>query len=153
LAFKKVIEIYPEDAMGHYNLGCTYWALDDWENAEMEWKKAVEYEKVAKEREERATVSNDQLSISLIVVRRPVAYRAHSSLGLLYLKKNLKDKAKEEFEKAIELEPSDPEPYYELGKMYQAKKDIEKAIFYYEKYLYLGGKKEAEVKELLKSLK
>lgn len=153
LAFSKVIDIYPEDAMAHFNLGCAYWALEDWENAEMEWKKAVKYEKVAKEREERATVSKDQLSISLIVVRRPVAYRAHRSLGLLYLKKNLKDKAKEEFEKAIELEPSDPEPYYELGKMYQAKKDIEKAIFYYEKYLYLGGKKEAEVKELLKSLK
>ncbi|MBA7496814.1 Cell division coordinator CpoB [subsurface metagenome] len=153
LTFNKVIEIYPEDAMGHYNLGCSYWALEDWENAEMEWKKAVKYEKVAKEREERAKVSKDQLSISLIVLRRPVAYRARKSLGLLYLKKNLADKALKEFEQAIELEPSDPEPYYELGKMYQAKGDIEKAIFYYEKYLYLGGKKEVEVKELLKSLK
>lgn len=27
------------------------------------------------------------------------------------------------------------------------------AIFYYEKYVYLGGKEEVEVKELLKSLK
>ena len=69
------------------------------------------------------------------------------------LLRSIPNKALEEFKKAIELEPSDPNPYYELGKIYQAKKETKKAIFYYEKYLYLGGKKEAEVKELLKSLK
>lgn len=158
LAYKKVIEIDPEDAMGHYNLGCTYLALKDWENAEMEWKSAVEYEKEFKEREKRREVSDDELKFSLVVVKRPVSFRAHKSLGRLYLDQNLTDKALEEFLKAVELEPDDPDSHYALGKIYHAKSEfneryIRKAISYYERYLYLGGKKETEVKESLRSLK
>jgi len=153
LAFQKVIDIYPEDAMGHFNLACVHWALEDKDQAEREWKNAIKYEDIAKEREARAKISNDQLSISLLVLRRQVSFQAHKSLGRLYLERNWRDKALEEFEKAIELDPSDPEPYFELGKMYLAKEDVKKAIFYYEKYLYLGGKKESEVQEVLKSLK
>ncbi len=79
-------------------------------------------------------------------------------MGRLYLERNHPDKALEDFQKAIELEPSDPEPYYELGKIYQAKSEhdekyTEKAIYYYEKYLYFGKDKEQEVKESLKMLK
>lgn len=59
------------------------------------------------------------------------------------------EKALEEFDKAMKLEPSDSEPYYELGKIYQKREEFEKAIFCFEKYLYLGGKKEAEVKGYL----
>ena len=158
LAYKKVIEIDPEDAMGHYNLGCTYLALKDWENAEMEWKSAIEYEKEFKEREKRREVSDDELKFSLVVVKRPVSFWAHKSLGRLYLDQNLTDKALEEFLRAVELEPDDPEPYYEIGRIYEAKSEfnekyVRKAIFYYERYLYLGGEKEEEVKKLLKSLK
>jgi tetratricopeptide (TPR) repeat protein len=161
-AFKKVIEIYQEDAMGHYNLGCTYWAMDDKQNAEKEWKDAIKwdlhyrYEKEMKEKGDKVT--EDQLDVSLIVHHRPVAFRAHKSLGWLYLEQNLKDKALKEFERALKLEPEDPEPYYEIGKIYEEKSEheekyVRKAISYYERYLYLGGEKEAEVKEILKSLK
>jgi len=63
-----------------------------------------------------------------------------------------------EFEKAIKLEPDDPEPYYGMGKIYyrtakQNEKYVRKAVFYFEKYLYLGGEKEKEVRELLEFLK
>ena len=158
LAYKKVIEINHEDPIGHYNLGCAYLALEDRKNAEMEWRRAIKYEETLERKKERGEISEDQLSFSLVVFRRPVAFRAHKLLGRLYLDRNLSDKALKEFKKAIELEPDDPEPYYELGKIYHSKsgqneKYIEKAVFYYEKYLYLGGEKEKEVKELLKSLK
>jgi len=157
LAYKKVIEINREDPIGHYNLGCAYLALEDRKNAEIEWKRAIKYEEALERKRERSEISEDQLSVSLVVFRRPVAFRAHKSLGRLYLDKNLSDKALKEFKKAIELEPDDPEPFYEVGKIYHAKSErnekyVEKAIYYYEKYLYLGGEKE-EVKELLKSLK
>ena len=153
LAFKKVIELRQRDAMGHHNLGSAYWALRGWEKAEEEWKKAIEYEKEAKERKEQEKTSEDTLSISLIVEERSISFRAHKALGWLYLKQNFKDKALEEFKAAIGLGPNDPELYFEVGKLYQSKKDINKAIFYYEKYLYLGGKEEEKVKELLRSLK
>ena len=158
LAFQKVIEIYQGDAMGHYNLGCAYWAIDDWENAEKEWKDAIKYEGEMKRMEKRGQISRDQLDVSLIVFYRPVAFRAHKSLGRLYLEQNLKEKALLEFERALKLEPEDPEPYYEIGKIYEDKSEYEekyfrKAVSYYERYLYLGGEKEAEVKERLKALK
>jgi len=157
-AFKKVIEIKRDDPMGRYNLGCTYHAIDEQEDAEEEWKKAIKFEKEARKREKKESISKNQLAISLIVLKRPVSFQAHKSLGRLYLDRNLPDKALKEFEKAMKLEPGDPEPYYELGRIYQAKSDLDekhirKAIFYYEKYLYLGGEKEKEVKRFLKSLK
>lgn len=158
LAYKKVIEIDPEDATGYYNLGCAYSALKDWENAEMEWKSAIEYEKELREMKERREISDHELKFLLVVVKRPVSFRAHKSLGRLYLDQNLTDKALEEFLRAVELEPDDPDSHYALGKIYHAKSElneryIRKAISYYERCLYLGGKKEAEVKESLRSLK
>jgi tetratricopeptide (TPR) repeat protein len=158
LAFNKVIEIHPEDAMGHYNLGCAYWEINDWKNAEKEWKDAIKYEEELKRMIKRGEISEDQLDVSLIVLKRAVSLPAHKFLGRLYLERNLPDKALKEFEKAIELESGDPDPYYELGRIYHAKSElnekyVSRAIFYYEKYLYLGGEKEKEVKGLLKSLK
>ena len=158
IAFKKVIEIQQKDAMGHFNLGCSYLHLNDLDNAEKEWKKAIKYEKESKKIKNREKISKDQLEVSLIVVKRPVSFRARKSLGQLYVAKNLPEKALKEFKKAIKLEPDDPEPYYELGNIYNKKseqneKHVRNAVFYYEKYLYLGGEKEEEVKELLKSLK
>jgi len=158
LAFKKVIEIHPEDAMGHFNLGCAYQEINDLENAEEAWKRAIQSEKKAKDREEKTNISDNQLSISLVVRSKPVSFRAHKFLGKLYIEKGSPDLALQEFKNAIELEPGDPEPYYELGKIYLAKSQLEEkyireAISYYEKYLYLGGQEEKEVKELLKSIK
>ncbi len=158
IAFKKVINLKQKDAMGHYNLGCSYLHLNDWDNAEKEWKKAIKYEKESKKIKGRGKISKDQLEVSLIVFKRPVSFRARKSLGQLYVAKNLPEKALKEFKKAIKLEPYDPEPYYELGNIYNKKSEqnekyVRKAVFYYEKYLYLGGRKEEEVKELLKPLK
>ena len=153
LAFKKVIELREKDALGHYNLGCAYRALHDWEKAEEEWKKAIDYEKEVKERKELEKISQDVTSLLLTVEVRSVSFRAYKALGELYLEQNLKDMALDAFKAAIELGPSDPEPYFEVGKLYQAKKDINKAIFYYEKYLYLGGKEEEKANELLRSLR
>jgi tetratricopeptide (TPR) repeat protein len=158
LAYKKVIEINPEDPMGHFNLGLVYSSLDDWKGAEREWRDAIKYEEDLERMKEREEISNDQLKISLVVFKRPVSFRAHTSLARLYLDKDLREKALDEFLEALELEPNDPELHFEIGKIYHAKSEADKsyikeAIFYYEKYLYFGGKKEAEVKELLKTLK
>lgn len=153
LAYKKVVEIDAKDALGYYNLGCIYSAMKDFDEAEKFWKKAIKYNKGIKRKKERGAISEDGLEISLIVLEWPVSFRAHRSLGFLYIEKNLSAKALKEFEKAIKLEPDDPASYYELGKIYQAKKDKKKAIFYYEKYLYLGGKEKAKVDKILNSLK
>ena len=62
------------------------------------------------------------------------------------------NEALEEFKRAVSLEPGDPESYYEIGKIYQAQKKIQEAIRYYKRYLYLGGKREQKVKDIIEKL-
>lgn len=158
LAFQKTIEIYPGDARGHYNLGSAYREMGEWEKAEEEWKKAIKYENRSKTIMEKEVISKDQLDISLIVLEESDSFKAHKCLGKLYKERNLPEKALEEYEKAIDLQPNDSEPYYELGKIYYEKSErnrkyVNQAILYLEKYRYLGGEKDAEAKALLKALK
>lgn len=157
-SYKEVVALNSKDAMGYYNLGCVLHAAGDFDEAENCWKSAIKHEKGKKRTKDKDKISEDELSVSLIVHDRPISFRAHKSLGRLYLDRNSPDMALGEFERAVELESADPEPYYELGKIYEGKSEleekyIEKAIFYYEKYLYFGGKKEEEVKGFLKTLK
>ncbi|MGB8951416.1 MAG: tetratricopeptide repeat protein [Candidatus Aminicenantales bacterium] len=152
LAFHKVIELREKDTQGHYNLGCAYKALHNWEKAEEEWRKALEYEQKLEESQEPEKISGDVTKVSVVVKERSILFRTHKALGRLYLEQNARDKALEEFTAAIQLEPGDPESYFEAGKIYQLKGDIDKAVFCYEKYLYLGGKEEKKAKELLRSL-
>ncbi|MFB0565289.1 MAG: tetratricopeptide repeat protein [Candidatus Aminicenantaceae bacterium] len=157
-AYREVLLINSRDAMGYYNLGCVFYAAKSFDEAEDCWEKAIKYERGIKSVKDRDKISEDELSVSLVVLEKPIAFRAYKSLGGLYLERNYPEKALEAFKKAIELESNDPEPYYEAGKIYQAKsaQDKEymaKAISYLEKYLFLGGKKEEEVKDLLKRIK
>ncbi len=152
-AYKEVIRINSSDAMGYYNLGCVYSALKDFKEAENCWLEAIAHDKEIKEQKERKEISENELVISVTVQKTQVSFQAHKSLGWLYLDQGSNDKALRDFEEAIKLQPGDAELYYEIGKIYQAKSDIEKAIFYYEKYIYSGGKEEEKVKKLLLSLK
>ncbi|GAG27712.1 unnamed protein product, partial [marine sediment metagenome] len=98
------------------------------------------------------TVPRDELRKSVVLKRSPIYFRHHKSLGWMYLQQGFKEKALEEFLKAIEIKPWHAELYFEVGKIYKEKMEKKKAIFYLEKYIYLGGKEEA-AKELLESLK
>jgi len=103
-------------------------------------------------------LEENELAVSVTVRKRPVSFRAHKSLGRLYVERSAPQEALRHFNQAVELESSDPEPYYELGKIFQSQSEqdeslIDKAIFYFEKYLYLGGKEEEEVNKRLKELR
>ncbi len=86
-----------------------------------------------------------------VMKRRPVYFQNHKSLGRKYLQQGSKEKALEEFLKAIEQEPWIAELYFEVGKIYNKKGEKKKAISYLEKYFIFGGREE-EVRELLESL-
>ena len=87
------------------------------------------------------------------VLRKPISHRAHMFLGIIYLKQDLIDKSLGHYEKATAIEPKNPAPYLDLGKIYQRKGDKEKALECYEKYLYLGGRDVDEAQNLIESLK
>lgn len=151
VAFQKVIDIGPEDALSYYNLGCVYSAMEDLDNAEESWKNAISREKVRKVKKEKTL--EDELTRTVTVFKASVSAKAHDGLGRLYLQRNQSETALEHFEKAVEIEPGKPELYYEIGKIYLNQKNTKKAIYSFERYLYLGGKEEKKVKEILESIK
>ncbi|MEW6457178.1 MAG: tetratricopeptide repeat protein [Acidobacteriota bacterium] len=116
--FKRVVEISESDAQGHYNLGCAYWALNELEKAEEEWRKAIIFDKQRLSKEKEEKFIEDGLSISMIVRKVPVSYRAHISLASLYERKDLIEDTIKEYEKAVETEPNNPEAYFELGRVH-----------------------------------
>jgi tetratricopeptide (TPR) repeat protein len=150
--FSRVIEISESDAQGHYNLGCAFFELKDLKNAEEEWKKATQYAAQTPIKEKEEKYSRDERGYSLIVRKRSVAYRARISLGSLYERRNFIEEAIREHGRAVKLEPNNPEAYFELGRIYFKQKSWEKARFYLEKHIDLGGLNQEEARRLLKSL-
>jgi protein O-GlcNAc transferase len=140
--YNKVIELNPNDAMSFYNLGCVFSAMKDDGKAETHWRAAIQNEQKTKPAEKKDESSKEELSIDITVKVWPISFEAHKSLGHLYLQQHSHEKALEEFIKAIELEPQDPGPYFEVGKIYFELKDRENATFYFDKYIYLGGNEE-----------
>jgi tetratricopeptide (TPR) repeat protein len=151
--FSRVIEISKDDAQGYYNLGCTYWALKDLNNAENAWKKAVEYEMPAPKRKMEKRFEQDGWGFTVIVRWKPVAYRAFIALGSLYETKGLIKDAIKEYDRAVKREPENPEAYFELGRIYFNRKSWKEAKFYLEKHINLGGHNQEKTKQLLNSLK
>jgi tetratricopeptide (TPR) repeat protein len=101
----------------------------------------------------RDEVSADELTFSLVVVGRRVAFKSYTSLGHLYKSQKLWTKALEQFQFALDLEPNRSELHYEIGKIHMERDNSTAAIKSFEKYVYFGGSKEEEVKKLLESLK
>ena len=153
LEFKDMLEIDERNAAGHYNLGIAYYALSDRQNAEQKWRKSIEYEQVtAKSKKERA-ISKSELDVMVVVSKKSTSFMSHMALSQLYLDQNLIEKAAEECERAISLKPSNPRPYLTLAKISITKEEIEKAASYIDKYLYLGGKRNKDVYNLLNLIK
>lgn len=76
---KKAIELKNNYAIAYYNLGLSLLGLENFDQAFIEFKNAVKY--------------------------LPELVQAHNRLALLYLKKNIKQEARKEFQKVIELAP------------------------------------------------
>lgn len=107
---------------------------------------------LTRNRNQEVIMPGDELRESVDLKRRPIHFRHHKSLGQMYLQQDFREKALQEFLKAIELEPWHAELYFEVGKIYKEKGEKKKAILYLERYFFLGGREEA-AKELLESLK
>jgi tetratricopeptide (TPR) repeat protein len=152
--FLKSLEIDPNNPIVLCNLGMAYYNLNDWVRAAQEWKKAIESEKsYTRPKEKGKKGSDDELQYVVTVLRKPISHSAHMFLGMLYLKQDLIDKSLGHYENAAAIEPENPAPYLDLGKICQMRGDEEKALEYYEKYLYHGGKDIEETQKLIDSLK
>jgi len=105
--FKEVLEIDPDDAETHYNLGNAYADKEMFNEAIPAYKKAIEL--------------------------NPGFIDAYLNLGTVYLNWGLTDDAIALYLQASKLNPDDPYLYYYLGEAYCDKKRYKKAIIKFEK--------------------
>jgi tetratricopeptide (TPR) repeat protein len=150
--YSRVLEIDPGDAMGLYNLGCVYSALEDQPEAEKYWLEAAAREHQNRDEAAGEKTSGARLAISLVVIGRKVGIRAHMSLGHLYAGQDRPLEAVTQYHAAEQLDPGDPRIHFELGRLYVNLDKPEEARRHLEKSLYLGGTMESEVRRLLESM-
>lgn len=121
--FSKAIRINPNEASYYYNRGNAY--LISWYNKQAidDFYKAIELD-------------------------QSFAANAHKKCGDIHLRQGSEygtqkryEKAIQEYDKAIELNPNDYKSYYNRGKCYQALDDTEKAQADFEKAKELGYKR------------
>jgi len=147
-AYLRALDLNPTDAQAFYNLGCVCFSLGDLENAEAYWKQAIQFEQDVIKTVPEQKPSKDELKIAVTVRVRPISFESHKSMSLLYRQQDRRKEALAELEKALELRPNDAELCFEIGSFYLDSKEREKAGFFFDKYISLGGE-EAKVKKIL----
>jgi tetratricopeptide (TPR) repeat protein len=148
--YAKALRQDTNDPLSYYNLGCAFMGRLNYEDAERNWRDAVRLDKTSQPVKRRNVSNFDVLKLEVNVQAELVSAMACRSLGYLYIAQGKTSEAVEAFQKAIISNPSNPLPYFEIGKLLYDHKDFNKADFYFNKYISLGGE-EAKVRALKKS--
>ncbi len=111
-AYKKALDLSPDNPDYLTNLGVAYYVAGQLDNSEKTLRKAVE--------------------------KAPDDPTANYLLGVTLLQKGHIDDALSQFKKANSLDPNMPEPYYGLGMAYKLKGDKSKAIEAFQHFLKVG---------------
>lgn len=109
-SYLNCLKINPDSIEAHNNLGVVYSKLSMDELSLKEFKTA------------NSLQSNKAIEKNLGFAM------AHNSLGNLYFKQNKFDQAKQEYLKALEIDPKQSQTYFNLGVLYQNQNDNDKAI-------------------------
>ncbi|MFW6148070.1 MAG: tetratricopeptide repeat protein [Thermodesulfobacteriota bacterium] len=162
-SFKKVIEKFPKNYEGYYNLGLTYLKKDDLDQAIDALEKATELNPeslaayfalgegyFAKGDNEKATQSFSK-AIELDL-DNPMAFY---NLGIIYYRLGENEDAIQVFDKAIELNPKFSSAYYQAALALIKMGDFERAIIYFEEFLKVepNAPEAAQVKTMIEELK
>jgi len=150
---QKIIEIDRTYSHAYYNMGVIYWELQDLPNAERAWQKVIQCEALDFKKNQAGKDIEDEKIMTVLVRPKSYTYRAHLNLGDLYARQNFIEKATEEYEKAIKREPRSTEAYFKIGHHYAKLNIPDKARYYLQKYLNLGGSKKKKAENLLENLK
>ncbi len=126
------ISINPNDPSLFYNLGTAYQASSDLNNAQLNYKKALEMDK-------NNAVYQNSLKLIKAELANPLIQSAVTKQGTNDLVGAIGD-----YNKALELIPDDAQTYFNLGTAYQANNQTEQAIQAYSKAAQLSPKEQAD---------
>jgi serine/threonine protein kinase/Flp pilus assembly protein TadD len=148
-SLEKALELDPTFAMAHYGLAWVYQALNEISARDEAIKKAMTYAQRATEKERLYIesdyadyIKNDQLKsiriLEQLANKYPKEKEAHQYLGIFHSAYANLDKAIEEYNKALELDPNYGEVINLLARAWRDKGDFEKALELYRKYASLS---------------
>lgn len=151
LFYKKAIEIKPDHAKAYYDCGSAYFKLADYNNAVKYYKKAIEiipdfhdafvymalsYASLDSISEAKFALSKADKLVSNSAGRSMVSTQL-VKLGNDAFAKNRVEESARFYTTAIEIDPSNPEAYYNLGGIYFYRKNIQQARENWQKALSL----------------
>jgi tetratricopeptide (TPR) repeat protein len=162
-SFKRVVEKYPSNYEGYYNLGLSYMKKKETDSAITALEKAAELNPQSLEvvfaLGESYFVKGDiekaLQSFSRAVELKPDSATAHYDFGLANYKLNKNEEALSQFDKAIELNPNGASVYYQAGLAAIRLESFDRAIKYFEGFLKLepDAPEAAQVKTMLDELR
>jgi tetratricopeptide (TPR) repeat protein len=153
--YDQMIALVPDSAMLYYDRGKMKRALNDHENAVIDYKKSIALNPNIKE-------AHTALGVSLIYLQQfdegeqafltgiknsPETAMNYHNLGLIYGEKKEYTKAIRQIELAVKKDPKYTDAYLSLGSIYLLTGDKQRACYYFKR-AYLLGSMEARVKML-----
>ena len=144
--FEQALNLEPNYAEVHYNLGVTLRELDKIEEAIKSYKKAISIKNAYPNA--HFNLGNALLSLKqyddaikhfeLAIVFNPKFAQAYNNLGLLYKRLGKNQEAGKNFDKALAIKPNYAEAANFRGVIFQNDGDLENAIKYYQKSLVIN---------------
>ena len=147
-AFKKAIELNPQDDRAYLELGLLYRDQGKFSEAEVVFKKAIElnpqddrvYFELGRLYQDRGRFSEAELPFKKVLELNPQDDRAYLELGWLYRDQGKFSEAEASFKKGLEFNPQDDRAYFELGQFYQDQGKFSEAEAAFKKAIELNPK-------------
>lgn len=163
VSFKKVIEKFPENYEGYYNLGLAYLKKQEIDQAIPALEKATEinpqalpaYFALGESYFARGDSEKATQNFSKAINLGPDNPMAYYNLGIIYYKLDKMEEAFGAFNKAIELNPGLSSAYYQAALSSVKMGDFERAIKYFENFLKVepNAPEATQVKTMIEELK
>lgn len=141
--FRRVLEHNPHHVRARISLGKVLCDLGRCAEGMLEYEKVGDAKDLSEllERNKQATYEVVLKEYEDLLIRDPKNARVYYSIGIIYAKTQRLKEAVEFFGRAVALEPDFKEALFNLANVYEGLGDKERARYFYEEMLAVGGEK------------
>jgi len=145
-------------SVAHFNKGVVYYNLEWYDDAIVEYKKAIEidpnyfdaHNNLGLVYADKEMLDDAITEYKKVIGINPEYTNAHNNLGVAYLDKGMFDEAIAEFKEASEIDPNDADVHNNLAVAYYCKGEYSSAIKYCDNAIELGYEVPHKFLKLLK---
>lgn len=159
--YERVLELDPNNAEAHNNLGIIYKEKGDLDKALEHYQLVVSLNPGMEEAHNnlgvihylRGNLRAAELEYQKVLDINPNNLTSRINLGIVYKAQKLERKAIDTFEKVLAIDSFYPEAHYNLAILYEELGHLEKAIWYYNRFIAYAGNSHPElVKKVAKHI-